>query len=113
MVSNERRYAPLLFRDLPVNSSLLIDVAQLRVGMYIQLELGWMNHPFPVSSFRIASGDQVATLQSLGLEQVRWVPARSDAAVRAAMEAPASAPQGPAEPAPVPGAGSGTPAAEP
>ncbi len=113
MVSNERRYAPLLFRDLPVNSSLLIDVAQLRVGMYIQLELGWMNHPFPVSSFRIASGDQVATLQSLGLEQVRWVPARSDAAVRAAMEAPASAPQGPAEPALVPGAGSGTPAAEP
>ncbi len=113
MVSNERRYAPLLFRDLPVNSSLLIDVAQLRVGMYIQLELGWMNHPFPVSRFRIASGDQIATLQSLGLEQVRWVPARSDAAVRAAMEAPASAPQGPAEPAPVPGAGSGTPAAEP
>lgn len=114
MVSNERRYAPLLFRDLPVNSSLLIDVALLRVGMYIQLELGWMNHPFPVSSFRIASGDQIATLQSLGLEQVRWVPGRSDAAVRAAMEAPASAPPGSAEPAPVYGAGSGTPSgAEP
>ncbi|ADX45494.1 metal dependent phosphohydrolase [Paracidovorax avenae ATCC 19860] len=114
MVSNERRYAPLLFRDLPVNSSLLIDVALLRVGMYIQLELGWMNHPFPVSSFRIASGDQIATLQSLGLEQVRWVPGRSDAAVRAAMEAPASAPPGSAEPAPMSGAGSGTPSgAEP
>ncbi|AVS84537.1 HD-GYP domain-containing protein [Paracidovorax avenae] len=109
MVSNERRYAPLLFRDLPVNSSLLIDVALLRVGMYIQLELGWMNHPFPVSSFRIASGDQIATLQSLGLEQVRWVPARSDAAVRAALEAPASAPQGSAETTPMSGAGSGTP----
>ncbi|WP_053843188.1 HD-GYP domain-containing protein [Paracidovorax avenae] len=114
MVSNERRYASLLFRDLPVNSSLLIDVALLRVGMYIQLELGWMNHPFPVSSFRIASGDQIATLQSLGLEQVRWVPARSDAAVRAAMEAPASAPPGSAQPAPVSGAGSGAPSgAEP
>ncbi|AVS61593.1 phosphohydrolase [Paracidovorax avenae] len=114
MVSNERRYASLLFRDLPVNSSLLIDVALLRVGMYIQLELGWMNHPFPVSSFRIASGDQIATLQSLGLEQVRWVPARSDAAVRAAMEAPASAPRGSAEPAPMSGAGSGAPSgAEP
>ncbi|AVS68281.1 phosphohydrolase [Paracidovorax avenae] len=114
MVSNERRYAPLLFRDLPVNSSLLIDVALLRVGMYIQLELGWMNHPFPVSSFRIASGDQIATLQSLGLEQVRWVPGRSDAAVRAAMEAPASAPPGSAEPAPMSGVGSGTPSgAEP
>ncbi|ABM32122.1 DUF3391 domain-containing protein [Paracidovorax citrulli] len=95
MVSNERRYAPLLFRDFPVNSSLLIGVGRLRVGMYIQLELGWMNHPFPVSSFRIASGDQIATLQSLGLEQVRWVPARSDAAVREAMEAPGSAQQEP------------------
>ncbi|AVS70166.1 phosphohydrolase [Paracidovorax avenae] len=106
------------FVTSPVNSSLLIDVARLRVGMYIQLELGWMNHPFPVSSFRIASGDQIATLQSLGLEQVRWVPARSDAAVREAMEAPASAPQGasgPAQPAPEPepGSGSGTAGAEP
>ncbi len=78
-----------------MNSSLLIGVGRLRVGMYIQLELGWMNHPFPVSSFRIASGDQIATLQSLGLEQVRWVPARSDAAVREAMEAPGSAQQEP------------------
>ncbi|MDE5459058.1 DUF3391 domain-containing protein, partial [Bradyrhizobium sp. CSA112] len=66
----------------PVNPSLLIDVARLRVGMYIQLDLGWMNHPFPVSSFRIASAEQIGTLRSLGLQQVRWVPARSDPEVR-------------------------------
>ncbi|HYN58587.1 MAG TPA: DUF3391 domain-containing protein, partial [Rubrivivax sp.] len=30
-----------------------IDVEELRVGMFIHLDLGWMSHPFPVGSFRI------------------------------------------------------------
>jgi len=50
-----------------VNSSILIDIRQLRIGMYIQLDLGWMHHPFPVSSFRVASAEQIATLRELGL----------------------------------------------
>lgn len=70
-----------------MNPSFLIDVGQLRVGMYIQLELGWMNHPFPVSSFRISSGEQIGTLQSLGLQQVRWIPSRSDPGVQDAVHA--------------------------
>ena len=70
-----------------MNPSFLIDVGRLRVGMYIQLELGWMNHPFPVSSFRISSGEQIGTLQSLGLQQVRWVPSRSDPGVQDAVRA--------------------------
>ncbi|WP_111882045.1 HD-GYP domain-containing protein [Paracidovorax anthurii] len=82
-----------------MNHSLLIDVSRLRVGMYIQLELGWMNHPFPVSSFRIASGEQIGTLQSLGLGQVRWVPARSDPSVQEALALQDSAEQGGAAPA--------------
>ncbi|MDA8454199.1 DUF3391 domain-containing protein [Acidovorax sp. GBBC 3334] len=68
-----------------MNHSLLIDVGRLRVGMYIQLELGWMNHPFPVSSFRIASGEQIGTLVSLGLGQVRWVPGKSDPGLQDAL----------------------------
>jgi HD-GYP domain-containing protein (c-di-GMP phosphodiesterase class II) len=60
-----------------VNSSILIDVSQLRVGMFIQLDLGWMHHPFPVSSFRVASIDQIATLKELGLKEVRYVPKKS------------------------------------
>ncbi len=72
---------------IPVNPSFLIDVGRLRVGMYIQLELGWMNHPFPVSSFRISSGEQIGTLQSLGLQQVRWIPSRSDPGVQDAVHA--------------------------
>ncbi|MFT7721456.1 MAG: DUF3391 domain-containing protein [Roseateles sp.] len=56
----------------------LIDVSQLAVGMFIHLDLGWMSHPFPLSSFKIASSDQLLTLRRLGLTQVRWSPAKSD-----------------------------------
>lgn len=55
-----------------------IDVAQLRVGHYIELDLGWMSHPFPTSSFKITSNRQIEALHGLGLKQVRWVPSRSD-----------------------------------
>lgn len=61
-----------------MTSSILIDISQLRVGMYIQLDLGWMRHPFPVSSFRVASAEQIATLRELGLTEVRYVPKKSD-----------------------------------
>ena len=53
-----------------VNTFVLIDISQLRIGMYIQLDLGWMHHPFPVSSFRIGSAEQIATLRELGLTKV-------------------------------------------
>lgn len=56
----------------------LIDVSQLAVGMFIHLDLGWMSHPFPLSSFKIASSDQLLILRRLGLTQVRWSPAKSD-----------------------------------
>ena len=54
-----------------------IDVQALRVGMFVHLEGGWMSHPFPLSQFRITSPDQIATIRSLGLKQVRWDPAQS------------------------------------
>ncbi|MBI3349689.1 MAG: DUF3391 domain-containing protein, partial [Burkholderiales bacterium] len=46
--------------------------------MFIHLDLGWMSHPFPLSSFKIASSDQLLILRRLGLTQVRWSPAKSD-----------------------------------
>lgn len=49
--------------------------------MYIQLDVGWMNHPFPVSSFRVASAEQIEALRALNLAQVRYFPAKSDLAV--------------------------------
>ncbi len=55
-----------------------IAVEKLRVGMFIQLDGGWLSHPFPLSSFRIAGEDQIATLRGLGLRELRWVPEKSD-----------------------------------
>jgi putative nucleotidyltransferase with HDIG domain len=60
--------------------SAFIDVRELRVGMYVHLDLGWMSHPFPLSSFKIANAEQIATIRSLGVQHVRWSPERSEAA---------------------------------
>ena len=55
-----------------------IDVQALRVGMFVHLDVGWMSHPFPLSSFRITTQAQLATIRSLGLRKVRWSPQQSD-----------------------------------
>lgn len=60
------------------HTTILIDIRDLRVGMFIQLDVGWMNHPFPMSSFKIGSDDQIQTLRSLGLQQIRYSPSKSD-----------------------------------
>ena len=56
-----------------------IDVQQLRIGMYIHLDVGWMSHPFPLSSFKISTAEQIAIIRSLGKTRVRWSPEKSDA----------------------------------
>ncbi len=71
----------------------LIAVEDLRVGMYIQLDGGWLSHPFPLSSFRIAGPDQISTLRGLGLGRVRWVPEKSVLATQ-----PGDGPAGHAQP---------------
>ncbi len=55
-----------------------IAVEELRLGMFIQLDGGWLSHPFPVSSFRLSTAEQLSTVRGLGLQQVRWVPEKSD-----------------------------------
>jgi putative nucleotidyltransferase with HDIG domain len=61
--------------------------------MYVHLDLGWLSHPFPVSSFKISSDEQIQTIRGLGLKALRWVPEKSDlldeAAQPAAVEAAA------------------------
>jgi len=66
-----------------------IDVAALRVGMFVQLDLGWLSHPFPLSNFRISSEDQIATIRALGLKRVRWSSEQSDSGNAAAASAAA------------------------
>jgi len=51
--------------------------------MFVHLDLGWMSHPFALSSFRITDAEQIATIRSLGLARVRWSPEKSEAATSA------------------------------
>lgn len=55
-----------------------IAVDQLQVGLYIHLDLGWMDHPFSFNSFKIRDAEQIRTIRALGLDSVRWDPERSD-----------------------------------
>lgn len=45
--------------------------------MFVLLDVGWIRHPFPSSSFRLTSVDQIETLRKLGLTTVHYVPAKS------------------------------------
>jgi len=62
-----------------VTSRELVEVDDLRIGMFIHLDMSWMSHPFPLGSFKIANAEQIATIRSLGVERVRWSPSQSDA----------------------------------
>jgi HD-GYP domain-containing protein (c-di-GMP phosphodiesterase class II) len=55
-----------------------IEIHLLQIGMYIELDLGWMAHPFPKGSFKITTEKQISVIQSLGLKRVRFIPSKSD-----------------------------------
>lgn len=65
------------FQLAAVTSTVLIEVSQLRVGMFIQLDMSWVKHPFPSNSFRLTSAAQIDTLRDLGLSSVRYAPSKS------------------------------------
>ncbi|HET9821492.1 MAG TPA: HD domain-containing phosphohydrolase [Burkholderiaceae bacterium] len=80
-----------------------IDTAELRVGMFVHLDLGWMSHPFPLSSFRISDAQQIETIRALGLSRVRWSPEDSDPTLCAPLAPPPEAPHAVPAPATQPG----------
>ncbi|MCF6353834.1 MAG: HD-GYP domain-containing protein [Candidatus Polarisedimenticolaceae bacterium] len=57
-----------------------IKPSQLCVGLYIQLDLSWMQHSFISNSFKIKSEKQLAELKKLNLSSIQYDPARSDTA---------------------------------
>jgi len=54
-----------------------VDINEVRVGMFVHLDLGWWAHPFALSSFLVTTPEQVATIRGLGLKQLRWNPEKS------------------------------------
>lgn len=70
-----------------------ITMDQLAVGLYIYLDLKWIEQPFAFGNFRIKNEEQIRIIRGLGLATVRYNPALSSVT-----PAPAAAPA----PAPVP-----------
>ncbi|MBC3875963.1 HD-GYP domain-containing protein [Undibacterium flavidum] len=58
-------------------NSHFISPAELQIGMYIYLDIGWMDHPFPVNSFEVRNQDQINKLRDLGLQKIRYAPEKS------------------------------------
>ena len=61
---------------MPENNTVTME--QLRIGLYVMLDLSWFQHPFAFSQFKIKSEDQIRDIRSLGVTTVRYNPALSD-----------------------------------
>jgi len=85
-----------------------ISPEQLCVGLFIYLDLSWLDHPFSFNSFKIKSDSQIQTLRSLGLKRIRYDPDRSDVPPYPHKPEPKAAT--PAESQPVPAAQENSPA---
>ena len=71
---------------------------QLQVGIFVLLEMNWLDHDFARNSFKIKNAEQLAQLQRLGLQRIQVDPSRSDArplpaSAAGAIPAPEAAPQ--------------------
>ncbi len=60
------------------NNANYIDIVQLRIGLYIHLDLGWMDHPFTLSNFKVKDQEQINKIRKVGLKKLRYDPTRSD-----------------------------------
>ena len=65
-------------KKMPDPKEQFIDVADLRIGLYVYIDLGWISHPFPLNSFKIHSPEQIATIRTLGIDRIRYSPEKSD-----------------------------------
>jgi len=63
---------------MPINKHSFIDVSQLRIGLFVHLDLGWMDHPFTSSNFKIKNAEQISKILETGLKRIRYDPKRSD-----------------------------------
>lgn len=83
---------------------------QLRIGLFVQLDIPWFKHSFTLNSFRITSAQQIVELQALGESRFRFDPARSEVA-NGTLPGPGAPPVALAPQAD--GAGTGAPASAP
>lgn len=71
-----------------INQAHKILPSQLCVGLFVHLDLGWMDHPFAFSNFKIQDDAQLEKIKALNLKHVRYDPNRSDVKPLPVTEAP-------------------------
>ena len=82
--------------NLPTKSYPIV-IEQLQVGMFIILDLHWLDHDFARNSFKIKNEEQLAKVRQLGLKKIRIDPSRCDVVPEpVAPEGLAPAPETPA-----------------
>lgn len=55
-----------------------ISIDQLRVGVFIRLDMKWFTHPFLINCFKITKPAMIETLRKSGIETVICIPEKSD-----------------------------------
>ena len=60
------------------DDSQLIAIDQVRLGMFIKLDLSWFEHSFSMNSFKITNQQQINELLALKLKHIRYIPSKSD-----------------------------------
>jgi HD-GYP domain-containing protein (c-di-GMP phosphodiesterase class II) len=55
-----------------------VDVENLRIGLYVELDVGWMAHPFPIGSFKLSNAQQIEAIQGLKVKRIRCIRSKSD-----------------------------------
>ncbi|MBV8633233.1 MAG: DUF3391 domain-containing protein [Burkholderiaceae bacterium] len=54
-----------------------VSVDDLAPGVYVHLDMRWVEHNFSLNSFKIKNANQIAQIKALGLKRIRVDPARS------------------------------------
>lgn len=63
---------------MAVSGDMYVTMDQLKIGLYVYLDLKWFEHPFAFNNFKIRDASQIQAIKSLGLKKVRYDPARSE-----------------------------------
>lgn len=69
-----------------------LSAEDLRVGIFVIIDLPWFKHPFTLNSFKIKNEEQLSEVRALNLERYRYDPARSDLGGEAPPAVPQPAP---------------------
>jgi len=68
-----------------------VSVDELDVGVYVHLDMRWVEHNFSLNNFKIRNAGQIAKIKALGLKKIRIDPARSEFVPERYLESPLQA----------------------